>query len=146
MTFLLAGRRKGYRPNRIRMEQNLDQQEATDLTSKHRNSIHVIDDQPTQNYQASKARRIDTAGATPTSPKPSSHHDQPKQPTLNIRSDLKKLPTSLESTNLMSSVHKGLEAFGGENNHQVKHMRFTIHVFIVDLVAQTYTRSRKRSR
>ena len=111
------------------MEENLDQQEATDLTSKHRNSSNVIDGQPTQNYQASKVRRIDTSVATPTSPKPLSHHDQPKQPTLNIRSDLKRQSTSLDSTNLMSSVHKGLEAFGGENNHQVMYIRFTMHGF-----------------
>ena len=107
------------------MEENIDQQEATDLTSKRRDSLHLQNDHhSSQNYpqHQSKASRLDHIGeSTARSSKPSSpHHDQPKPPKLNIRSDLRKQSTSLDSTNLMTSFHKGLESFGGENNHQVK--------------------------
>ena len=111
------GRRKGYRPNRIRMEENLEQQEATDLTSSRRDSLHVLDDTPSHNFQSSKAPRMETTSSARE--RPDKHSSQAKQLTLNIRNDLKKQSTSLDSTNLMSSRHKGLEQYRGDNNHQV---------------------------
>ena len=119
MTLPLVGRRKGYRPNRICVEENHDQQEANDLPSKRQKSINANHDQPAQSYQQLKIPRTDTSIVTSSSLKLPSQNDQGRHPTLNIRSDLKQQSTSLDSANLMSSVHKGLDAFGGDNKHQV---------------------------
>ena len=119
--YRFIGRRKGYRPNRIRMEENIDQQEATDLTSKPRDSIHVLDDMTPESHNLSKAPRMERLSTIEHRSSKNSHrHDQSKTPTLNIRSDLRKQSSTLDSTNLMSSLNKGLESFGGENNHRVR--------------------------
>ena len=102
------------------MEENIDQQEATDLTSKRRDSIHVLDDMTPENHNLSKAPRMERLSTLEHRSSKNSHrHDQSKTPTLNIRSDLRKQSSTLDSTNLMSSLNKGLESFGGDNNHRV---------------------------
>ena len=117
--FFKIGRRKGYRPNRIRTEDNLDQHEATDLTSKRRDSIHMLDNVSNQlesPFHSSKTPRLDaSSSANSKSPKPSTS----KASTLNIRSDLRKQTSALDSTNLMSSLNKGLQSYGAESNQQV---------------------------
>ena len=98
------------------MEENADHQqhEATDLTSsKHRNaSITTMETPHTQRYSNSKVPSVSVT---------SSHPEPQKQPTLNIRSDLKRQNSTTDLTNMMSSTNKGLGNYGGDitNNHQV---------------------------
>ena len=96
----------------------MDQHEATDLTSKRRDSIHMLDNSPSRidgAHQSSKTPRLDINSSHPKSPKPSTS----KASTLNIRSDLRKHTSALDSTNLMSSLNKGLQSYGSEANQQV---------------------------
>jgi hypothetical protein len=110
------------------MEENLDQQEATDLTSTRRDSLHVLDNSSSHNYQSSKAPRMENTSVARE--RPQKHSSQAKQQTLNIRNDLKKQSTSLDSTNLMSSRHKGLESYRGDNTHQVDNKPFPLFQFL----------------
>ena len=97
------------------MEDNVDQHEATDLTSKRRDSIHLLDNEPSHDYQSSKTPRLEMSSAHIKSSKPSTS----KASTLNIRSDLRRPSSTLDSTNLMSSINKGLQSYGAETNQQV---------------------------
>ena len=109
------------------MEENIDQQEATDLTSKRRESINVLDDLTPETHNLSKAPRMERLSSLEQRSSKSSNHrqDQSKIPTLNIRSDLRKQSSTLDSTNVMSSLNKGLESFGGDNNHRVSEDQFS---------------------
>ena len=66
------------------MEENID----TYLTSKSKDSIHVLDDMTPESHNLSKAPHMEQLSTLEHRSSKNSHrHDQSKTPTLNIRSD-----------------------------------------------------------